>query len=58
MLREMAVQSLASQSRTNGQWDGQNRGFIAVYHVGGAPEVAKAYVPCIADERVGLCSWA
>jgi hypothetical protein len=28
-------------------WDGQNRGFIAECHVGGAPKVAKACMRCI-----------
>jgi hypothetical protein len=42
MLREMVVRRLASQSRTKGRLGGQNPGFIAVCHVGGAPEVAKA----------------
>jgi hypothetical protein len=36
------VRRLASQSRTKGRLGGQNPGFIAVCHVGGAPEVAKA----------------
>jgi hypothetical protein len=46
-LREMAVQSLASRSRTNGRQDGQNRGFIAECHAGRALKVAKVCMPCI-----------
>jgi hypothetical protein len=41
MLKEMAVQSLASRSRTNDRLCGQNHDFIAMCHAGGVPEVAK-----------------